>query len=203
MRANVATKTLLILKAITLHYIPFHGLKVSQNDCRMWNMSYKYKPYVQTQWSSQTRETKNTQWLHTFEIRWQVIKNVDPSIICAFLKAWEVSNWFIKTVFVWKAQYLKCSASKPMIRYQTIMCWLLFTTYENTVSTDIALISQPYDCPYLIYPQFHSSHTWVCITRNSVQKITDFLFSSHITLVILGKKANYDIFSSLLLFLLS
>jgi hypothetical protein len=28
---------------ITLHCIAFLGSKVSQNDCGMWNMSYKYK----------------------------------------------------------------------------------------------------------------------------------------------------------------
>jgi hypothetical protein len=29
--------------AVTLHYVTFHGSKVSQNDCRMWNKSYNYK----------------------------------------------------------------------------------------------------------------------------------------------------------------
>jgi hypothetical protein len=28
---------------VTLHYIAFPGSIVSQNDCRMWNMLYKYK----------------------------------------------------------------------------------------------------------------------------------------------------------------
>jgi hypothetical protein len=28
---------------VTLHYITFPGSKVSQNDCRMWNKSYRYK----------------------------------------------------------------------------------------------------------------------------------------------------------------
>jgi hypothetical protein len=35
----------------------------------------------------------------TFEIRFQIIENVDPSIICAFLKVWKVSSWFIDRVF--------------------------------------------------------------------------------------------------------
>jgi hypothetical protein len=29
--------------SFTLHFIAFPRSKVSQNDCRMWNMSYKYK----------------------------------------------------------------------------------------------------------------------------------------------------------------
>jgi hypothetical protein len=41
------------LHYITLHFIAFHGYKVGQNDCGMWNMSYKYKTYVQTQWRNQ------------------------------------------------------------------------------------------------------------------------------------------------------
>jgi hypothetical protein len=32
-----------IILNITLHYIRFPGSKVSQNDCRIWNKSYKYK----------------------------------------------------------------------------------------------------------------------------------------------------------------
>jgi hypothetical protein len=35
-----------------------------------------------------------------FDIRWQVIEDFDPSIVCTFLKAWEVSSWFMKTVLV-------------------------------------------------------------------------------------------------------
>jgi hypothetical protein len=34
---------LLQLHYITLHYITFPGSIVTQNDCRMWNKSYKYK----------------------------------------------------------------------------------------------------------------------------------------------------------------
>jgi hypothetical protein len=42
-------------------YIAFPGFKVSQNDCRMWNMSYKYKNIsaVQLKFSQ-----KKTQRLH-------------------------------------------------------------------------------------------------------------------------------------------
>jgi hypothetical protein len=32
-----------VLFYITIHYIAFPGYKVSENDCRIWNMSYKYK----------------------------------------------------------------------------------------------------------------------------------------------------------------
>jgi hypothetical protein len=44
-----------------LHYTAFPGSKVSQNDCRIWNMSYKYKNIctVQLMFSY-----KKTQWLH-------------------------------------------------------------------------------------------------------------------------------------------
>jgi hypothetical protein len=31
-----------------IHYITFPGSKVSQNDCRMWNKSYKYKDIYST-----------------------------------------------------------------------------------------------------------------------------------------------------------
>jgi hypothetical protein len=31
---------------VILHYITFPGSKVSQNDCRMWNKSYKYKKHL-------------------------------------------------------------------------------------------------------------------------------------------------------------
>jgi hypothetical protein len=37
------TKSELRFKRIVLHYIAFPGSKVSQNDCRIQNMSYKYK----------------------------------------------------------------------------------------------------------------------------------------------------------------
>jgi hypothetical protein len=32
-----------VCKYFSLYYITFHGSKVSQNDCRMWNKSYNYK----------------------------------------------------------------------------------------------------------------------------------------------------------------
>jgi hypothetical protein len=31
------------IKSITLHCIAFPESKVSENDCRTWNISYKYK----------------------------------------------------------------------------------------------------------------------------------------------------------------
>jgi hypothetical protein len=36
----------------------------------------------------------------TFEIRWQIIENFDPSIIYAFVKAWQVSSWFMEIALV-------------------------------------------------------------------------------------------------------
>jgi hypothetical protein len=43
-RLDARLMTLLCEKiTVMLHYIAFHGFRVSQNDCRMWNVSYKYK----------------------------------------------------------------------------------------------------------------------------------------------------------------
>jgi hypothetical protein len=36
----------------------------------------------------------------TYEIRWQIIENYYPSIICVFLKAREVSSWFMEIMLV-------------------------------------------------------------------------------------------------------
>jgi hypothetical protein len=43
---------------ITLHYITFHGSKVSQNHCRMWNKSYNYK-------NTYTVQLKHSKSTHT------------------------------------------------------------------------------------------------------------------------------------------
>jgi hypothetical protein len=44
---------------------------------------------------------KSCVFIHkAFEIRWQITENFDPSIICAFLEAWKVSSWFMKTMLV-------------------------------------------------------------------------------------------------------
>jgi hypothetical protein len=42
---NVTVRRAQVIRSnyITLHCIAFHASKVSQNNCRMWNMSCKYK----------------------------------------------------------------------------------------------------------------------------------------------------------------
>jgi hypothetical protein len=37
-----------IMSHFAIYYIPFPGFKGSQNDCRMWNRSYKYKTMYST-----------------------------------------------------------------------------------------------------------------------------------------------------------
>jgi hypothetical protein len=43
---------------ITLHCIAFHGSKARQNDCRMWNMSHKYKNICTVQLQFSHKKTK-------------------------------------------------------------------------------------------------------------------------------------------------
>jgi hypothetical protein len=40
---SIVKMATLLEGVLTLHYITFHGSKVSQNGCRMWDMSYNYK----------------------------------------------------------------------------------------------------------------------------------------------------------------
>jgi hypothetical protein len=47
----------------TLHYITFPGSKVSQNYCRMWNKSYKYKDAYTVQW----KHSKSTSWSPNYD----------------------------------------------------------------------------------------------------------------------------------------
>jgi transposase len=47
----------------TLHYITFPGSIVSQNDCRMWNKSYKYN----NTYTVHLKHSKNT-YTHTYKL---------------------------------------------------------------------------------------------------------------------------------------
>jgi hypothetical protein len=49
------------ISAVMLPYIAFPGSEVGQDDCRMWNISYKYKSIctIQLKFSH-----KKTLWLH-------------------------------------------------------------------------------------------------------------------------------------------
>jgi hypothetical protein len=58
----------------------------------------------------------------TFLLKWQAIENSDPSIICTFLKAWKVSNWFMKAVFV----------SSVYTMYIQIRLKKIFVIYDET-----------------------------------------------------------------------
>jgi hypothetical protein len=53
------------LHCIALHCIAFPGSRVSQNDCRMWNMPYKYKNIGTVQLKfSHTKKQENTVVTH-------------------------------------------------------------------------------------------------------------------------------------------
>jgi hypothetical protein len=86
------------LHYITLHCIAFHGSKVSQNNCRMWNMSYKCKNICAVQLTFSHKKTQeNIVVIH------EVIQNTSTHI---FTHTAILSTHAIYIAFKWTSNFL-------------------------------------------------------------------------------------------------
>jgi hypothetical protein len=92
-------------------------------------------------------------------------------------------------LFCVKSSILKmfCFKTNDQISHHYVLtplhCWWKYCTHWYSSHFSAIRMSRTY-----LVIQSHLSHTWTCLKYNYVHKMMDFLFSSHITLVILGKK---------------